>query len=311
MPEEVAKLVTKGPRSALEVIRTLSVLCRTHDPTPQLGLPGAPFHVWQSTGMPPWCEIFREPACYRLRFPGLADFLAHRTGEVECWPAPGTDDATLQHLLLNQVVPAALSLQNRPVFHGSGMAIGDSAVAFLGVSGRGKSTLATHLGLHGWSLLTDDGLELRWSDDRYLAIPSHPAVRLWDDSRDALLPEAVIEAPATSYTTKGRFLSDGLIPFAMGPVPLRRAYFLGDGSASQVTITPLRPQLAHIAWVQHSFMLDIEDKARMATQFEQVSRLVELGITYTLDYPRNYDLLDEVRAAITAHAAGAGADIKG
>ena len=86
---------------------------------------------------------------------------------------------------------------------------------------------------------------------------------------------------------------------------------IGDGSASQVTITPLRPQLAHIAWVQHSFMLDIEDKARMATQFEQVSRLVELGITYTLDYPRNYDFLDEVRAAITAHAAGAGADIKG
>lgn len=261
----------------------------------------SPSHVWQTPGEPPWCEIFREGASYRMRFPGFADFLVHRDGGIECYPVPEIDEPTLQHLYLNQVVPAALSLQHRPVFHASCMAIDGTAAAFLGVSGRGKSTLATHLGLSGATLLTDDGLELRWSDGGYLALPSHPAVRLWDDSRDALLPNDVATAPAVSYTPKGRFLSEGLIPFAAEPAPLRRAYFLGEGRAEKVTITPLRPQAAHMAWVEHSFMLDAQDKARMASHFEQVRRLVALDVTYELDYPRRYDVLPSVLEALRNH----------
>lgn len=242
-----------------------------------------------------------------MRFPGLADFLVRADGDVECLPAPNVDDPTLEHLYLNQVVPASLSLRHRPVFHASCVSVDDAAVAFLGVSGRGKSTLATHLGLQGHALITDDGLQLQWCNERYLAVPSTASVRLWKDSRNALLPGA-IAAPCASYTPKERLQSEGLIPFASQPIPLRRAYFLGDGSAGSVTISPLTAHEAHMAWVEHSFMLDARDKSRMATHFEQVARLVRLGLTYRLDYPRRYDSLPEVAEAVLKHTESMAAE---
>ena len=265
----------------------------------------APLHIWQPPGEPPWCLIYREGDAYRMRFPALADFLVCKDGEVECLPAPGTDEHTLQHLYLNQVIPAVLSMQDRPVFHASCIAIDNGAVAFLGVSGRGKSTLATHLALQGHALITDDGLELQWRDEAYLAVPSTASVRLWKDSRSALLPE-VAASPCASYTPKERFQSAGLLPFAEDPLPLRRAYFLGDGSARDITLSALASHEAHMAWVRHSFMLDAHDKSRMASHFEQVTRLVQLGLAYALDYPRRYDMLPAVADALRKHASREG-----
>ena len=53
------------------------------------------------------------------------------------------------------------------------------------------------------ALITDDGLQLQWCNERYLAVPSTASVRLWKDSRNALLPGA-IAAPCASYTPKER-----------------------------------------------------------------------------------------------------------
>ena len=58
---------------------------------------------------------------------------------------------------------------------------------------------------------------------------------------------------------------------------------------------------AHMTWVEHSFMLDVRDKTRMASHFEQVTRLVQLGLAYKLDYPRRYDVLPSVAEALREH----------
>ena len=272
-------------------------------PAIQIELHREPTHVWRLPNTAPWCMIHREGDAYRMRFPRFADFIVHRNGEVECHPVEGIDDTTLQHLYLNQVLPAALGLLNRPAYHASGVAMDDAAIIFLGNSGQGKSTLATYLGLQGHALITDDGVELQWTDDRCMALPSHPAVRLWQDSSHALLAGNADSLPPVSYTSKGRYKSDDVMPFANEPVPLRRAYFLGDGSAENVTITPLRSHAAHVAWLEHSPSLDIHDKQWLRSQFEQTTRLVGLGISYTLDYPRRYESLPDVMQALQAHLA--------
>ena len=266
-----------------------------------------PTNVWRLPDMAPWCMIYREDDAYRMRFPRFADFIAHRNGDVECHPVEGIDGATLQHLYLNQVLPAVLSLLDRPAYHASGVAMDDAAILFLGHSGQGKSTLATYLGLQGNPLITDDGVELQWRDGRCMALPSHPAVRLWQDSSNALLAGNAASLPPVSYTTKGRYRSDDVMPFAREAAPLRRAYFLGDGSAENVTIAPLRSHAAHVAWLEHSPSLDIHDKQWLRSQFEQIARLVRMGISYTLDYPRRYDALPEVMAALCAHLDDCGA----
>lgn len=272
-------------------------------PAIQIELHREPTHVWRLPNTAPWCMIYREGDAYRMRFPRFADFIVHRNGEVECHPVEGIDDTTLQHLYLNQVLPAALGLLNRPAYHASGVAMDDAAIIFLGNSGQGKSTLATYLGLQGHPLITDDGVELQWADGRCMALPSHPAVRLWQDSSHALLAGNADSLPPVSYTSKGRYKSDGVMPFAKEPVPLRRAYFLGDGSAETVTIAPLRSHAAHVAWVEHSPTLDFQDRQRLRSQFEQIARLVRMGISFTLDYPRRYDALPEVSAALQEHMA--------
>ena len=238
-----------------------------------------------------------------MRFAGFADFVVHRDGNVYCIPVDGTDEATQDHIFLNQVVPAVLNMMHRTAFHASCVAIHGNAVAFLGVSRRGKSTLSTYLGLRGHALISDDGVELALSDGHCLAIPGQPAIRLWQDSRRMLLPEEAATLPPISYTSKGRYPSDCLMPFAQRPHPLRSAFFLGDGSAKSVTISPLRGHAAHIAWVQHSPMLDPHDSEQMRTHFAQISQLVGLEISYVLDYPRKYELLPQVEQALRAHCS--------
>lgn len=278
-------------------------LLRSLPAAPQSALGEAPFHVRTLPDGRLWCEVRRLGDAYHLRFPELADFSVRASGEVACTPTPGTDGNTVEHLFANQIIPAVLSLQHRPVFHASALSMAGDCIAFVGESGRGKSTLATFLARRGHPLLTDDGLELRDSEDGYLAIPNQHSVRLWEDSREALLPDDASALPPLRYTPKGRFRGEDLFPFCAQPAPLRRAYFLGDGTATQVSITPLEPQAAHLAWVKHSFILDVRNRQAMQIHFAQVSRLTQLGISYLLDYPREYDYLPRVEDALLDHHA--------
>jgi len=260
----------------------------------------SPLHCWTLPNGGIWCLIHRMPDGYRMRFPNLADFHVTHAGQITAIPVPGTDAPTLEHLFANQVLPAALSLQHRPVFHASALSIDGAAVGFLGQSGRGKSTLATYLASRGHPLLTDDGLELREADGNILAIPNRPSVRLWQDSRTALLPTDIAPMPGVSYTHKQRFDVRSLLPLATSAAPLRAAFFLGDGSAREPTITHLTPSQAHLAWIRHAFMLDVHDKQTLARQFRLVARLATAGLSYQLDYPREYGVLAQVESILLA-----------
>lgn len=271
-----------------------------HAAAPQPVDTTAPLHQWILPDGSPWCVVHRVGNAYRMRFPGMADFIVRVSGMIDGYPVNGIDTPTAQHLFANQVLPAALSLQHRAVFHASALSMHGAAVAFLGESGRGKSTLATFLARRGHPLLTDDGLELREDGGALMAIPNQPSIRLWEDSRDALLSVEAIPMPAVSYTTKERFHAADWLPLCTQPVPMQHAFFLGDGTASSVTITPLSPQQAHLAWVKHTFLLDVHDKDTMRRHFHQVAALAQRGISYQLDYPRRYDWLPRVESDLLA-----------
>ena len=60
---------------------------------------------------------------------------------------------------------------------------------------------------------------------------------------------------------------------------------------------------AHIAWVRHSPMLDVHDRRRMASQFDQAARLAMMECSFVLEYPRRYESLHEVSTLIRTHMA--------
>ncbi len=272
-------------------------------PRPQAPQDGLPFQEWTFPDGTVWTQFFRTDAGYLLRFPGLADFQVSPDGlSATCFPAPAVADASCRHLYLNQVLPLMLGKQGKLVFHASAVEIAGRAVAFVAASGRGKSTLAAGFALGGFRFLTDDGMVVEACGNGYQVLPSHPSIRLWEDSEAALIPPGAETAPALQYTSKSRFLAGGDIAFCGQPRPLRRVYFLGSGGVSDLAFVRMNAAAALLEWVKHSFLLDTEEKSLLAAHFDEVAKLANRPICYRLDYPRRFEDLARVRQAIAEHA---------
>ena len=277
--------------------------------TPRAQAPCAavPFHTWDLPKGSNWATFYRTPSGFLLRFPDLADFEVSVDGRcVTCSPAPDVPEATTEHLYVNQVLPLALSKLGKLVFHGSAVEIGADSIAFVAKSGRGKSTLAAGFAVTGHRFLADDALVLEPVDGGYRALPSHPSLRLWQDSHERLLRDEPERAPALAYTSKARVLAGTSLTHCDEPRPLRTAYFLGDGSATEITFRRLTEVETLLAWARHSFLLDVEDRTLISAHFDGIATLANHLVCYDLDYPRRYDDLDRLLKAVVAHATHLG-----
>ena len=113
-------------------------------------------------------------AGYLISGPGYgAHRLSSRATRLRCDPE-GVAAAAWQRLLISQVLPLATLLRGLEVFHASAVVCDGRAVAFLGGSGAGKTTLALELCRLGASFLADDVLALELRDGRLLAHPGAP-----------------------------------------------------------------------------------------------------------------------------------------
>jgi hypothetical protein len=104
-----------------------------------------------------WLSFARYPGGYLLRFIGLADFdVRPAARQIHGYRTPVTPPHTFNHLLLDQVLPLAAGGPHRLALHASVVDVDGRAVAFLGASRQGKSTLAAALARRGHTLLSDD-----------------------------------------------------------------------------------------------------------------------------------------------------------
>ena len=263
----------------------------------------APFKKTELPDGTLWLVHYRRRTGYLLRFPGMADFAINRDATaVSCAPALGTTSATVEHLFLNQIVPLALSQQGRLVLHGSAVNSGGGALAFLGDSGQGKSTLAGHFASHGMPFLTDDGLFIEQLDDRSRVVPGHRSIRLWADSKRSLLPSGSRKADQVQFTNKGRFHADGLFKHCADAIELQCIYLLRNSGVDTVQISPMPTAAAFMALVNHSFLLDTESSEVLGRHFSQLQALIRTTRVFSLDYPRDYSRLPQVKSTIVAHA---------
>lgn len=261
-----------------------------------------PFHHYRFDDGTVWTEFYRSGKNYLLRFPDLADFEVSADGtEVVAHPAKGTDATTVEHLYNNQLVPLALSRQGRPAFHASAVTVAGGAVAFLGKTGMGKSTLAASFALNDAAFLTDDALLVEETNDGLLAMPSHASLRLWEDSVEALIDQGIDEAGPISYSSKARLLAGEALAHRNEPQPLLAAFVLAAQEAQDVSIRTLTGLDRYMAWLGNSFLLDIEDHELLARHFDWTHRISGAVPTFALDYPRDYVMLPDVRAAVHQH----------
>ena len=270
----------------------------------QAALDAEPFHRYTFDDGTVWTEFYRAGDAYLLRFPELADFEVSADGStVIAHPAPGTDESTVEHLYINQMMPLALSRQGRPAYHASVVTVPGGAVAFLGETGMGKSTLAASFALGEATFLTDDALLIEEIDGGCLAMPSHASLRLWEDSVEALGSEANPLADPVSYSTKARLLAGDALAYTDEPQPLLAAYVLEQHDTTDVTINALTGLDRYMAWLGNSFLLDIEDDDLLSQHFEWTHRISGAVPTFSLDYPRDYGILQKVQDTVRHHVA--------
>ncbi|MEZ5584296.1 MAG: hypothetical protein R3F37_17485 [Candidatus Competibacteraceae bacterium] len=265
------------------------------------------FHSWKPPGYDAddWLKFANTTDGYLLRFPGHADFFISSEGtEIQCHPLPSTPLETLRHLLLDQVLPLALSTASELVLHASAVVINRQAIGILGVTGHGKSTLAASFANAGYPLVTDDCLLLREDKHHWRAFPYYSGVRLWPDNVAGLFADAVSGVTVAHYTSKQR-VSGMPVPFASDSQPLRQLFFLGPAETAedQISIKPLSYREAFIELVKMNFLLDIQQKTLLKRQFNTIDQLLMGVACFELNYPRDYHWLPAVRTAILEHVA--------
>jgi len=248
----------------------------------------------------PWLTCTRTREGYRFRFPAFADFLADREGlRITLAARPDTAPETLRHLFLDQVVPLLLNLRGRDALHASAIQTASGACAFLGRSGRGKSTLAAAFHLLGYPVLCDDCLLLKGDAGHVAVEPAYPGLRLWDDSLEFLFGSAPATQPVSHYTSKRRISTLPAGAAGAGLQPLRAVYSLqqcADGAAPEVpAIEPLTAREAFVELFEYSFRLDAADRAMIERQMGLLERVAREVPVKRLRIPGHYQALAAAR----------------
>lgn len=267
------------------------------------------FHHWQTPTGDKVMSCARFGQAYFLRFIGLACFsIDFNLRQISIFPENDCPQVSLAHLLIDQVIPRALCHLGRVVLHASAVELDDGhAVAFTGPSGQGKSTLASAFVNDGCGLLSDDCLLLENRDGEVYVMASYASLRLWSDSTEAVAREdhakGVRFSEMAHYTDKTQVLfgkEDRSAPPRW--VKLNRLYLLETETlqtdASPVQITPAGGMATIMALIESLFALDVVSDKAVQKSFEIVQQVASGVKVQRLAYPRTYESLPDVIAAV-------------
>jgi len=262
------------------------------------------FMHWYLPGGDIWSSFAKLDEGYLIQFHELAQFFISDQGrEIIYCPGIDTPPETIQHLLLNQVIPLVINLKGGEALHASAVVTPRGVVAFLGPTGSGKSTLAGSFLLAGCSVLSDDCLTLKGKNEGIFVMPAYPGLRLWEDSFSRLFGGKSAHESVAHYTTKRRIDIERKQDVYGGEgQALKRLYVIADRSESEgkadIVMERPCPRDSFMALVRCAFRLDITDRNMLSRQFRFLERVVSKVPVRKLIYPRDFKFLPAVREAI-------------
>lgn len=263
----------------------------------QSSLDRNPAAVW--TDRNKTLTVSRVGSRFVLKFWNIETFVVD-PDERSVAPIARSADMTttmLEHLLADQVLPRLAAHDGALVVHAGAVRHPAGAIAILGESGVGKSTLVGSLGAVSQPILSDDALIVAPGAAGATARAVYPGLRLLPDSIAALFPGAIGTDPVADYTEKLRLRVDGVTDG--GTHPLGLLVFLdppGDGDT--IALRPMTVSQTCMGLIANSFALDPTDRARAAARMAQAGAVANRVTSVALSYPRDYARLAEVRAAI-------------
>jgi hypothetical protein len=177
--------------------------------------------LWQRSSANGFVHLFQFGGDHSAEF--LVDS-ALRTVQV-AWTNPEVDPASLIKLMLGPVLGLVLRLTGGLPMHAGAVAtLNGTAIAFVGASGSGKSTMIASLLAQHCKLLSDDLVVVKQDHGVTVLHPGHAVVKLWPASLeglnrgDANLPRAYPQTRKRAMEVEPAIQS--------GPVPLRAIFLL-------------------------------------------------------------------------------------
>jgi hypothetical protein len=236
-----------------------------------------------------------------MHWRGLGEFLVSSDGrQITCRKFAEAEMESFQVYLLGQALAFALVKQGFEPLHATTLVVKGRAVAFLGDSGFGKSSLAACFLQGGSALVTDDMLILQSRADGHVAYPGPDRIKVFPGIARRFLGKRAIGVPMNSDTGKL------VIPIGGGgcaqPLPLACIYALcGPREVHRrgaIRIEPLTAREAFINIVANTFNSAVSGADRLQRQADAAIRLVRSVPVRKLFYPRVLSQLPAVRDAI-------------
>jgi hypothetical protein len=205
-------------------------------------------------------------------------FAVERRGQ-EVW-ADWPEDYTLEDActyLIGPVMGLVLRLRGTVCLHASAVAIGDRAVALVGLPGVGKSTTAAAFACSGFPVLSDDVVALVDKGAQFLVQPGYPRVNLWPDSVRRLFGSEKA-LPRITPTWDKRYLPLGQSGhlFASNPLPLGAIYILDsrDEALTATVLEEVSGEEAFMALVANTYVNYLLDQDMRRIEFDVLGRVV-------------------------------------
>lgn len=249
-------------------------------------------------GTEPNCRVilYRSGNGFHLHHSCTGDFLLSAKGTDITWYArDGASEEMGRGDIMGRVLSVAMHASGKLALHGSGVRIGDAAIAFLAPKGYGKSTLALSLVNAGARLVTDDTVAV----DPTLPVTVLPGVhrmRLCDDAATRFVPAAA----AAERGVDGKRVIDERADARriLDPAPLAAIYLLAPVRAEhtdQVVQRRLLPaRLAAMSLVRHAKIGALLGGTEAPLVIERAAAIARSIPVYELTVVRDLDRMNRV-----------------
>ncbi|RIQ20482.1 hypothetical protein [Jiangella rhizosphaerae] len=254
-----------------------------------------PYYTFTRTGDGGWM----------LRFYRTCDFVvAPDARSVRVHVVEGADPGVAGILTAGALLSFLVTIRGHVVLHASAVHLGAGAVAFVGRSGMGKSTMATLMCAAGGALITDDVLRLDDDgDDRLACRLGATELRLRKSAAE--LVEQFAVAPSSRLTSDAR---DALsvVTAQADRVPLAGIVFpLPDRERQAIELTRMGAMEALITLLRFPRLLGWTDPDILDRQFQQAGEIVERVPVFVAHVPWGPPFSPAIAPAI-ADAVGLG-----
>jgi hypothetical protein len=189
-------------------------------------------------------------------------------------------------------------MQGIEPLHATAVVVGRGAIAFLGDSGYGKSSLGASFVRENYPLLTDDVLVLERRGQDLLAYPGMPRIKLYPEMCGNMF-HGCEGTPMTRSTPKTIFALSAQQHQASS-IPLQVLYFLSppENDSRKVTLRRISERRAFLSVLKNTFNDILVSPVRLKRQFEFAASIAAHVPVKALSYPRTLSALPAVVEAI-------------